>query len=130
MVRRYAVPGGLECHNFSEELSLTTLTSNKHSISSGKSVADNTMARSMFSIVSLTGNDSNQDSDGEEVDTKARPQYTFEGMDLIHNQQEEGARSENIEVSNKRKADDKQSLGGKCQQQQQRGRISILRDKQ
>ena len=49
-----AEPGGLECHNFEEELSLTTLSSNRRD--SGKSVEEGTMAKSMFSIVSSTGN--------------------------------------------------------------------------
>ena len=81
-----AVPGGFESHNFADELSLTTLDLNK--TASGHSVAENTMAKSMFSIASSTGNGSKDDSDDDDEgdEDAASNRYTIEGMDLVQTQ--------------------------------------------
>ena len=77
-----AMPGAFEGHDFSEELSLTTLNTKK-TRNDEASLATNTMAHSRFSIGSTVGapNDSDDDSDLE-ADGHSNG-VTLEGMEML-----------------------------------------------
>jgi hypothetical protein len=67
-----------------------------------KLVTVNTMAGSLFSIASSTGNVPNKDSNDEgESNSSKNNKYKIKGMDLVPNQQIDGYRSENLGDSNK-----------------------------
>ena len=83
-----AMPGAFEGHDFSEELSLTTLNTKKTKTEED-SIATNTMAHSKFSI-SSTGcaqNDSDDDSDPERDEHSNI--VTLEGMEMLRPKREQ-----------------------------------------
>jgi hypothetical protein len=83
-----AMPGAFEGHDFSEELSLTTLNTKKAKTEED-SIATNTMAHSKFSI-SSTGcaqNDSDDDSDPERDEHSNI--VTLEGMEMLRPKREQ-----------------------------------------